>query len=63
MWLAGDVLFIAAIIVIVAGWMRFEERDSARADRRAATEEAGIRTREAALAERLAEQQEQRQGG
>jgi len=63
MWLAGDVLFIAAIIAIVAGWMRFEERDSARADRRAATEEAAIRTREAALAERLAEQQEQRQGG
>jgi cytochrome c oxidase assembly factor CtaG len=63
MWLAGDVLFIAAIIAIVAGWMRFEERDSARADRRAAAEEAAIRTRETALADRLADQQEQRQGG
>ena len=61
MWLAGDLLFIAAIIAIVAGWMRFEERDAARADRQAATEEVAIRAREVVLAERLADQQEQHQ--
>jgi len=62
MWLAGDFIFIGAIIAIVAGWMRFEERDSARADRQAATEEVAIRAREVVLAERLADQHEQHQG-
>jgi putative membrane protein len=60
MWLAGDLLFITAIVAIVAGWMRFEERDSARQDRRAAAELAQIRAREGVHAERLAEQQERR---
>ena len=62
MWLAGDFIFIGAIIAIVASWMRFEERDSARADRQAATEEVAIRAREVVLADRLADQQEQHQG-
>jgi len=62
MWLAGDFIFIGAIIAIVASWMRFEERDAARADRQAATEEVAIRAREVVLAERLADQQEQHQG-
>jgi putative membrane protein len=61
MWLAGDVLFITAIVAIVAGWMRFEERDAARLDRKAAVELAQIRAREAVHAERLADQQEGRQ--
>jgi len=60
MWLAGDLLFIAAIGAIVYGWMRFEEKRTARVDRQSAAELAGIRTREARLAERLAEQQERR---
>lgn len=60
MWLAGDLLFIGAIVAIVAGWMRFEEREAARADRRAAQEMTGIRAREAIHAERLADQQERR---
>jgi putative copper resistance protein D len=57
MWLAGDVIFIAAIVAIVASWMRFEERETARTDRKAAAELAAIRAREAVHAERLAEQE------
>jgi putative membrane protein len=60
MWLAGDVLFITAIVAIVAGWMRFEDRDVARNDRRAATELAQIRAREAVHADRLAKEQDGR---
>jgi len=60
MWLAGDVLFITAIVAIVAGWMRFEEHNAARLDRRADAEMAKIRALEAVHADRLAEQQEQR---
>ena len=29
MWLAGDVVFIAAILALVAAWMRHEERERA----------------------------------
>ncbi|HET9346193.1 MAG TPA: cytochrome c oxidase assembly protein [Candidatus Limnocylindrales bacterium] len=58
MWLVGDLLFIAAIGAILAGWMRYEERDAARSDRRSAAELAAVRTREARHAERLAEQQD-----
>lgn len=54
MWLAGDGIFLAAIIAILYGWMRHETRDQGRADRRAGVELAGIREREARLAERLA---------
>jgi len=56
MWLAGDLLFIAAIAAILAGWMRHDERDTARAERQADVERAAIRTRETRLAERLAEE-------
>lgn len=58
MWLAGDLLFIAAIAAILAGWMRHEERDTSRADRQADVERAAIRTRESRLAERLAEERD-----
>lgn len=58
MWLAGDLLFIAALAAILAGWMRFEERNSARADRRSEADVAALRAREARHAERLAEQQD-----
>jgi putative copper resistance protein D len=60
MWLAGDLLFIGAIAAIVAGWMRYEERNTARSDRQAAAELATVRAREARHAERLAEGQERR---
>jgi putative copper resistance protein D len=60
MWLAGDMLFIVAIALILAGWMRHEERDAARVERRADVERAAIRTRESRLAERLAEERDRR---
>ena len=56
MWVGGDLLFIAAVAAVVWGWMRAEEADTARADRRADAELAAIRAREAALAERRAEE-------
>jgi putative copper resistance protein D len=52
MWLGGDFLFIAAVGAIIWGWMRAEEADTARSDRRADAELAAIRTRSAALADR-----------
>jgi putative copper resistance protein D len=58
MWLAGDLLFIAAMAAIFVGWMRHEELDTARAERRADVELAAIRTRESRLAERLAEERD-----
>jgi cytochrome c oxidase assembly factor CtaG len=50
MWLAGDVVFILAILVVVAAWMRHEERDAPAADRRTAAARALINER----ADRLA---------
>jgi cytochrome c oxidase assembly factor CtaG len=58
MWLFGDLLFIAAIGAILAGWMRYEERNAGQSDRRAAVELAAVRAREASHAERLAEQRD-----
>jgi putative copper resistance protein D len=34
MWLGGDLLFLAAVFVLIASWMRAEERSTAAADRR-----------------------------
>jgi putative copper resistance protein D len=56
MWIAGDAVFLAAILGVVVGWMRAEARDEARADRRADAELAQIRIRERRLAERLADE-------
>ena len=56
MWVGGDLLFITAVAAVVWGWMRAEEANTARADRRADAELAAIRAREAALAERRAEE-------
>jgi putative copper resistance protein D len=58
MWLSGDLLFIAAMAAIMAGWMRHEERQTARSERVADSEMASIRVREARLAKRLAEERE-----
>jgi putative copper resistance protein D len=30
MWVAGDLVFIAAVLAVIAGWMRHEERETAR---------------------------------
>ena len=56
MWIAGDAVFLIAIMAVVAGWMRAEARDTAREDRRADAELAQIRMRERRLAERLADE-------
>jgi cytochrome c oxidase assembly factor CtaG len=58
MWLAGDLLFIAALAAILVGWMRRDERDAARSERQADVERAAIRMRETRLAERLAEERD-----
>ncbi len=56
MWIAGDAIFLTAILGVLIGWMRAEARDEARADRRADAELAQIRVRERRLAERLADE-------
>ena len=54
MWVIGDLTFLVAILFLVRGWMRQEDRDAARADARTDTERAEIRRREIVLADRLA---------
>ncbi len=54
MWLAGDLAFLAAILALVAGWARHDERTTVAQERRADAELAAIREREGRLAERLA---------
>jgi putative copper resistance protein D len=56
MWVGGDLLFIAAIAAIIAGWMRHEDAEAVRVDRRQDAERASIRAREATLAARLADE-------
>ena len=60
MWIAGDAVFLTAILLVVAGWMRAEARNEARADRQADVELAQIRLRERRLAERLADERTER---
>jgi putative copper resistance protein D len=55
MWIAGDAIFLAAIMLLVAGWMRADSRGLARSDRQAGIDLAQIRVREGRLAERLAD--------
>jgi putative copper resistance protein D len=50
MWLAGDVVFIAGILGIIAAWMRHEQRDEPAAERRFEVERVALRER----ADRLA---------
>ena len=56
MWLFGDLGFLAAILGLVAAWLRYEERETGRADRRADLAMEAIRNREAVLADRLADE-------
>jgi cytochrome c oxidase assembly factor CtaG len=53
MWVVGDLVFIAALLGVVAAWMRHEEREAPAADRRVETQRAALRER----ADRLAETQ------
>ena len=63
MWIAGDAIFLAAIMLVVVGWMRADARGLARADRRADLDLARIRVRERHLAERhLAERLAEERG-
>ena len=57
MWLLGDVAFLAAVLGLVAVWMRQDVRDTERADRRADLARAAIREREARLAERFSREE------
>ncbi len=50
MWFAGDVVFIVAVLVVVAAWMRHEERDAPAAERRADAARTALRDRADALA-------------
>jgi cytochrome c oxidase assembly factor CtaG len=54
MWIVGDAIFLGAIMLLVAGWMRADARGLARSDRQAALDLAQIRVRERQLADRLA---------
>jgi cytochrome c oxidase assembly factor CtaG len=54
MWLGGDLLFLAAIILLVHAWIKDDERRMVTEDRRLDAEMATIREREAKLAARLA---------
>jgi putative copper resistance protein D len=60
MWIGGDVLFLAAMAAILAGWMAHEQRQEVAVDRRLDAERSAIRVREAQLAERLAAEREGR---
>ena len=54
MWVIGDLVFLAAIMGIVLGWMRREERETRVTDAREDAARAAIRERETALADRMA---------
>jgi putative copper resistance protein D len=54
MWLGGDLVFLAVVILLVLAWMRDDERRSVGEDRRLAGEESAIRERAARLAARKA---------
>lgn len=56
MWIIGDLVFIASIMLVVAAWVRSDATEAPRVDRRAALEMTAIRTRERRLADRLAEE-------
>ncbi len=57
MWIAGDLIFLAALAGILWQWLRDEERHQARTDARADARMVAIREREARLAEQKATEQ------
>jgi cytochrome c oxidase assembly factor CtaG len=50
MWLGGDITFIGAILLLIGGWMRHEQRDAPAAERRADVDRARLRERADQLA-------------
>jgi len=62
MWIAGDAVFLSAILAVIAGWMRAEQKNEVREDRRAVEELVQIRIRERRLADRLADERVDRGG-
>jgi putative membrane protein len=50
MWLSGDIVFIVALLVLIAAWMRHEQREEPAADRRADLERARLGERADQLA-------------
>lgn len=54
MWVGGDLIFLAAMLGVVLGWMRRETRETRAADARVDRARLDIRERESRLAERLA---------
>jgi putative membrane protein len=54
MWVVGDMMFVMAVVLVVAAWMRAEDRNAAAVDARVEREEAAIRDRAAALEARAA---------
>jgi len=54
MWLGGDLLFLAAIILLVHAWIQDDEKRTEVEDRRLDAERAAIRERQTKLAARLA---------
>ena len=60
MWITGDILFLAGLAAIIAGWMLHEKAQEAAVDRRVDAQRAAMRERETRLAERLAGEREGR---
>ena len=50
MWLSGDIVFIGALLILIASWMRHEQRDAPAAERRADVARAQLRERADQLA-------------
>jgi cytochrome c oxidase assembly factor CtaG len=55
MWLAGDIVFIGAVLLIVAAWMRHEDQDAPAAERRVEAQRAALAERADQLARARAE--------
>lgn len=49
LWLAGNLLFVAALAAIITGWIRYEARNQRRIDQRLALQRAAEHRRRAAL--------------
>lgn len=49
LWIGGNMVFVAALIGIVIGWIRYEGRNALRTDRRLALQRAAAARRQAAL--------------
>jgi putative copper resistance protein D len=43
MWVVGDIIFIGAVLAVIAGWMRHDERETARREARADAARAAAR--------------------